>query len=69
MEHCRRDMFKDRFRQYATGRQKYIQEEGIVFLRSQNVYDDGLRLHDVAYIDAVTHAKMSGTAVRPAICF
>ena len=47
------------------GGKNTYREEGIVFLRSQNVYDDGLRLHDVAYIDAVTHAKMSGTAVRP----
>ena len=47
------------------GGKNTYKEEGIVFLRSQNVYDDGLRLHDVAYIDAVTHAKMSGTAVRP----
>ena len=47
------------------GGKNTYKEEGIVFLRSQNVYDDGLHLHDVAYIDAVTHAKMSGTAVRP----
>ena len=47
------------------GGKNTYREEGIVFLRSQNVYDDGLRLHDVAYIDTVTHAKMSGTVVRP----
>ena len=36
---------------------------GIVFLRSQNIYDDGLRLNDVAYIDSTTHERMSGTTV------
>ena len=46
------------------GGKNTYREEGVVFLRSQNVYDDGLRLNDVAYIDTVTHAKMSGTAVR-----
>ena len=48
------------------GGKNTYREEGIVFLRSQNVYDDGLRLHDVAYIDAATHVKMSGTVVHPA---
>ena len=48
------------------GGKSTYREKGIVFLRSQNVYDDGLRLHDVAYIDEATHAKMSGTVVRPA---
>lgn len=38
---------------------------GIPFLRSQNVYDEGLRLDDVAYIDNATHEKMAGTAVYP----
>ena len=47
------------------GGKNTYREEGIVFLRSQNVYDDGLRLYDVAYIDAATHTKMSGTVVRP----
>jgi type I restriction enzyme, S subunit len=38
---------------------------GVIFLRSQNIYDDGLRLDDVAYIDQQTHARMNGTVVRP----
>ena len=37
---------------------------GIVFLRSQNVHDDGLRLNDVAYIDSTIHERMSGTTVE-----
>jgi type I restriction enzyme S subunit len=45
------------------GRSVY-QSEGIKFLRSQNVWDDGLRLNDVAYIDPETHASMSTTCVR-----
>ena len=48
------------------GGKNTYREEGILFIRSQNVYDDGLRLHDVAYIDAATHTRMSGTVVRPA---
>ena len=37
---------------------------GVPFLRSQNVYDDGLRLDDVAYIEPNIHGRMAGTAVR-----
>ena len=48
------------------GGKNTYKREGIVFLRSQNVYDDGLRLDDVAYIDIATHEKMSGTLVCPA---
>lgn len=48
------------------GGQSVYKVDGIPFLRSQNVYDDGLRLDDVAYIDLETHSRMSGTAVRPA---
>jgi type I restriction enzyme S subunit len=47
------------------GGQAVYKSTGIPFLRSQNVYDDGLRMEDVAYIDETTHARMSGTAVRP----
>jgi type I restriction enzyme S subunit len=46
------------------GKEVYT-ETGVVFLRSQNVYDDGLRLDDVAYISHDVHAKMSGTGVKP----
>ncbi len=44
------------------GKQVYV-NEGIPFLRSQNVWDDGLRLNDVAFITSATHQKMSGTHV------
>lgn len=37
---------------------------GVVFLRSQNIYEDGLRLNDVAYIDPATHERMAGTMVK-----
>ena len=37
---------------------------GIPFFRSQNVYDGGLRLDDVAYIDYDIHARMAGTTVQ-----
>ena len=44
------------------GREVY-KSSGIPFLRSQNIYDDGLRLTDVAYIDPATHERMSRTRV------
>ena len=37
---------------------------GIPFFRSQNVYNDGLRLDDVAYIGSDIHARMAGTTVQ-----
>jgi type I restriction enzyme S subunit len=40
-------------------------ETGIPFLRSQNVYNDGLRLADVVFIDKQTHQRMAGTRVLP----
>ncbi|MGN0262141.1 MAG: restriction endonuclease subunit S [Eggerthellaceae bacterium] len=38
-------------------------EEGIPFLRSQNIYDTGLRLDDVAYISEEVDEEMSATRV------
>lgn len=38
---------------------------GIKFLRSQNVYNDGLRYDGIAYISETTHEKMKGTKVEP----
>jgi len=46
------------------GGKSVYQEEGVPFLRSQNVYDDGLRLDDVALISRATHDKMCGTHIR-----
>lgn len=39
-------------------------EEGVIFIRSQNVHFDGLRLDDVVKIDLDTHEKMSGSKVQ-----
>lgn len=39
--------------------------EGIPFLRSQNVHDNGLELGEVALISEAIHESMSGTKVRP----
>lgn len=44
------------------GREVYV-KEGISFLRSQNVWNDGLHLDDVAYITPGEHDRMSGTVV------
>lgn len=40
------------------------QSAGVVFLRSQNVHNDGLRLDDVAFISSAIHAEMKGSQVR-----
>jgi len=47
------------------GGKAVYQRDGVPFLRSQNVHNDGLRLDDVAYITSETHEKMSGTALQP----
>ncbi len=44
------------------GREVYV-SSGVKFLRSQNVWDDGLHLQGVAFIKPETHAKMAGTIV------
>jgi type I restriction enzyme S subunit len=46
------------------GKEAYS-EIGIPFLRSQNVYNDGLRLADVVFIDHQIHQRMAGTTVLP----
>ncbi|WP_035605251.1 restriction endonuclease subunit S [Edwardsiella tarda] len=46
------------------GQRAYV-SEGIPFLRSQNVWNEGLKLDDVVYIDENTHLKMEGTKVIP----
>jgi type I restriction enzyme S subunit len=38
--------------------------DGVVFIRSQNVYDEGLFLDDVVYITAETDEEMAGTRVH-----
>lgn len=40
------------------------QPQGITFLRSQNVYEEGLRLGDVVFIDRDTDAEMAATRVH-----
>lgn len=45
------------------GREVYV-KEGIPFLRSQNVRNDGLKLGDVVYITSEEHERMSNTAVQ-----
>jgi type I restriction enzyme S subunit len=47
------------------GGKEVYRTSGVPFLRSQNVYNDGLRLDDVAYIDGETHSRMNGTKVLP----
>lgn len=46
------------------GREVYV-KNGVTFLRSQNIWNDGLRLQDVVCILPEVHKKMAGSAVRP----
>ncbi len=46
------------------GKSAYV-ESGIPFLRSQNIWNEGLNLDDVAYITDEIHEKMSNTKVLP----
>lgn len=46
------------------GQSAYV-DKGIIFLRSQNVWNDGLKLDDTAYISDETHNKMENTHVFP----
>lgn len=46
------------------GQSAYV-ENGIIFLRSQNVWNDGLKLSDTAYISDETHKRMENTHVFP----
>lgn len=39
--------------------------EGIPLLRSQNVYDEGLRIDDVSFIDEAIHSKMKSSQLKP----
>jgi len=41
------------------------QTMGVIFIRSQNVYDDGLRLDDVVYIDSSIDEEMAWSRVQP----
>ncbi len=47
----------------AGGEKAYV-ESGVMFLRSQNVHNDGLVLEGVAHIPFSVHERMSGTWVR-----
>jgi type I restriction enzyme S subunit len=46
------------------GNETYV-DEGVLFLRSQNVYDDGLRLDEAVFISEETHQAMAVSAVQP----
>lgn len=46
------------------GKKVYV-DKGVMFLRSQNVWNDGLRLDDVALIPPATHEHMDGTYIHP----
>jgi type I restriction enzyme S subunit len=48
-----------------SGGSEVYQDTGILFLRSQNVYDDGLRLDDATYISEEIDLTMKGSRVRP----
>jgi len=47
------------------GGKRVYQRSGVKFLRSQNVWDDGLHLDDVAFISPTVHQDMESTCVQP----
>lgn len=47
------------------GGKKIYEKDGIPFIRSQNVWNTGLELEDVAYIPDEIHKKMNATHVFP----
>lgn len=47
------------------GGKDVYKKAGVPFLRSQNVYNDGLRLDDVAFIERHVHERMKSTRVLP----
>ena len=48
-----------------TGGRAIYQPTGVKFIRSQNVYNDGLVLNDVAYISEEINQRKSGSIVKP----
>ncbi len=46
------------------GSETYV-DEGVIFIRSQNVYDDGLRLDDVAFISEEVDESMASSRIVP----
>ena len=46
------------------GGSSVYKKQGIKFLREQNIYDDGLHLQDVVFIDNATHSLKSGSQVQ-----
>jgi type I restriction enzyme S subunit len=46
------------------GSEVYV-DKGIPFIRSQNVYDDGLRLDDISFITIEVHQKMKSSQLKP----
>ena len=47
----------------AGGAKSYV-EDGVIFIRSQNVHNNGLILDGVAHIPRTVHERMSGTSVQ-----
>lgn len=46
------------------GGSEIYEEQGVTFIRSQNVYDDGLHLEDVKYINDLINKEMKNTQLK-----
>ena len=46
------------------GKEAYV-DSGIMFFRSQNIYDDGIRTEKISFITPETHEKMKNTKIQP----
>ena len=47
------------------GGKDVYKNSGVPFLRSQNIYNEGLRLDNVAFIEPQVHDRMKGSRVQP----
>ncbi|UUX93379.1 restriction endonuclease subunit S [Methanoplanus endosymbiosus] len=47
------------------GGKSVYQNSGIPFIRSQNIWNEGLKLDNVAYIPEEIHSNMAGTFIKP----
>jgi type I restriction enzyme S subunit len=47
-----------------TGGATVYEDSGVMFLRSQNIHNEGLKLNDVAYITEGIHTEMKGSQVQ-----
>lgn len=69
-EHWKILRIKDKIRKIGSGvtpkggSEVYV-DSGVTFLRSQNIYDNGLRIDNVSFIPEEVHKKMTNSQLKP----